>query len=95
MASSGLRMPFIALNSDNEEVTASHCRDEFLRTGIERSEFKYSFCFCAYEPQLSLKRPYFMLQAAFVDSRVAVLLTMWAVTSAQLTRQSSRFGEDI
>lgn len=41
-------MPFIALNSDNEEVTASHCRDEFLRTGLERSGFKCAFCFCPY-----------------------------------------------
>lgn len=41
-------MPFIALNSDNEEVTASHCRDEFIRTHIERSGFKCAFCFCPY-----------------------------------------------
>ncbi|KFC62322.1 hypothetical protein [Massilia sp. LC238] len=41
-------MPFIALNSDNEEVTASHCRDEFLRTRVIRSDFKCAFCFCPY-----------------------------------------------
>jgi len=41
-------MPFIALNSDNEEVTASHCRDEFLLTGVERSGFKCAFCLCPY-----------------------------------------------
>ncbi len=41
-------MPFIALNSDKEEVTASHCRDEFLRTRVERSDFKCAFCFCSY-----------------------------------------------
>lgn len=41
-------MPFIALNSNNGEVTASHCRDEFLRTHIVRSGFKCAFCFCMY-----------------------------------------------
>lgn len=41
-------MPYIALNSSNEEVTASHCRDEYLRTGAVRSGFKCAFCFCTY-----------------------------------------------
>ena len=41
-------MPFIALNSDNEEVTASYCRDEFLHTEVVRSGFKCAFCFCPY-----------------------------------------------
>ena len=41
-------MPYIALNSNNEEVTASHCRDEYLRTGMVRSGFKCAFCLCTY-----------------------------------------------
>ncbi len=41
-------MPYIALNSDNEEVTASHCRDEYLRTGSVISGFRCAFCLCTY-----------------------------------------------
>jgi hypothetical protein len=41
-------MPYIALNSDNEEVTASHCRDEYLRTGSVGSGFRCAFCLCTY-----------------------------------------------
>ena len=41
-------MPYIALNSNNEEVTASHCRDEYLRTGAVLSGFKCAFCLCTY-----------------------------------------------
>jgi hypothetical protein len=41
-------MPYIALSSNNEEVTASHCRDEYLRTGVILSGFKCAFCLCAY-----------------------------------------------
>ena len=44
-------MPYIALNSDNEEVTASHCRDEYLRTGSVMSGFKCAFCLCTYFPR--------------------------------------------
>lgn len=45
------RMPYIALNSNNEEVTASHCRDEYLRTEVTLSGFKCAFCECAYHPR--------------------------------------------
>ncbi len=44
-------MPYIALNSNNEEVTASHCRDEYLRTGVELTGFKCAFCLCTYHPR--------------------------------------------
>lgn len=41
-------MPYIALNSNNEEVTASHCRDEFLRTEEVLTGFRCAFCLCTY-----------------------------------------------
>ncbi|WP_312550643.1 hypothetical protein [Massilia sp.] len=44
-------MPYIALNSKDEEVTASQCRDEFLRTGEVLSGFRCAFCLCAYHPR--------------------------------------------
>lgn len=41
-------MPYIALNSNNEEVTASHCRDEYLRSATIMAGFKCAFCRCTY-----------------------------------------------
>lgn len=37
-------MPYIAMNEENQEVTASYCRDEYLRNDTEFQHFRCAFC---------------------------------------------------
>lgn len=37
-------MPYLALNEFGDEVTAFQCRDEYIRDGIEYTEFSCPFC---------------------------------------------------